>query len=241
MALMDTVGKVAGKVAKFADDYKVRVLTLALARAIPRGGAHRAIDHSRRPQPYAIADADALASFPPARPHAGLLPLRPHPRHHRHRHDHHAPAQPLPAPHPRVSGEDLSDGIETELEACRGKGDRDGKRGGHAGRPSGTDGGDARACDTNSPRARSIRIALKRSITKDHHRVVFARKHVSPAARRRRVKDAAVSFSTSRPVSLAQLAVKLLLVKPRRALRGRVHRIVPGHDPSRAHHPLRGV
>jgi hypothetical protein len=56
---MDTVGKVAGKVAKFADDYKVRVVPLAPARAIPRGAAPRAIDHPRRPQPYAIADADA--------------------------------------------------------------------------------------------------------------------------------------------------------------------------------------
>ena len=105
MALMDTVGKMAGKVTKFADDYKVRILILALARAILRGGAPRAFDHSRRPQPYAIADADALASLPPARSHVGLLPLRPYPRHHRHWYDYHAPAQPLPAPHPRVSGE----------------------------------------------------------------------------------------------------------------------------------------
>ena len=59
MALMDTVGKVAGKVVKFADDYKVRVVPLAPARAIPHGAAPRAIDHPRRPQPYAIADADA--------------------------------------------------------------------------------------------------------------------------------------------------------------------------------------
>ena len=59
MALMETVGKVAGKVAKFADDYKVRVVPLAPARAIPRGAAPRAIDHPRRPQPYAIADTDA--------------------------------------------------------------------------------------------------------------------------------------------------------------------------------------
>ena len=96
---MDTVGKVAGKVAKFADDYKVRVVTLAMARATPRGAAPRAIDHSRRRNP---TRSQTLTPSPPSRPpvstqdyfHYGLI------RHHRHRHDHHAPAQPLPAPHP---------------------------------------------------------------------------------------------------------------------------------------------
>ena len=79
MALMDTVGKVAGKVAKFADDYKVRVVTLAMARATPRGAAPRAIDHSRRRNP---TRSQTLTPSPPSRPpvptqdyfHYGLIP-----------------------------------------------------------------------------------------------------------------------------------------------------------------------
>ena len=111
MALMDTVGKVAGKVVKFADDYKVRVVPsrrLAPSRAAPLP-ARSTTPGVRNPTRSQTLMPDALASFPPARPLAGLLPLRSHPRHHRHRHDHHAPPQPLPAPHPRVSGEDGTD------------------------------------------------------------------------------------------------------------------------------------
>jgi hypothetical protein len=80
---MDTVGKVAGKVAKFADDYKVRVVPsrrLAPSRAAPLP-ARSTTPGVRNPTRSQTLMPDALASLPPPPPHPsqdyfhyGLIP-----------------------------------------------------------------------------------------------------------------------------------------------------------------------